>query len=427
MAQAREILVVDDEVGIRELLSEILQDEGYRVALAENASEARAYRQKQQPSLVLLDIWMPDTDGVTLLREWGASGALTMPVVMMSGHGTIETAVEATRIGAFDFLEKPIGLSKLLATIARALKVAAIKEPRRVSLTTLGSSARVHEVERALEQLLAARKPLLVLGETGTGHDIAAQALKMPEVPWIVLSNGTRLANPVALLEEARDGVLVCTEIGQYSKADQRLLSFLVPKLERHNVTLVATSAEPLGNMAAEGKFDAALLSRLSVGAVMLPPLRTRREDIPPLIERFWREATHGDPQAPLLATLQPAALAALATAHWPGNLEHLANVVSNLALLRGDIGSEHVKRLLGEAASPAQAIAPEITARFFEVPLREAREAFERIYFEQLLSREQSNMSRVAEKAGLERTHLYRKLKQLAIRFSRRTEEHTG
>jgi two-component system, NtrC family, nitrogen regulation response regulator NtrX len=427
MAQAREILVVDDEVGIRELLSEILQDEGYRVALAENASEARAYRQKQQPSLVLLDIWMPDTDGVTLLREWGASGALTMPVVMMSGHGTIETAVEATRIGAFDFLEKPIGLSKLLATIARALKVAAIKEPRHVALTALGTSARVHEVERALEQLLGSRKPILILGETGTGHDIAAQAMKVPDVPWIVLSNGTRLANPVALLEEARDGVLVCSEIGQYSKADQRLLSFLVPKLERHNVTLVATSAEPLGNMAAEGRFDASLLSQLSVGAVMLPPLRTRREDIPPLIERFWREATHSDPQAPLLATLQPAALAALSNAHWPGNLEHLANVVSNLALLRGDITGEHVKRLLGEAASPAQAIAPEITARFFEVPLREAREAFERIYFEQLLSREQSNMSRVAEKAGLERTHLYRKLKQLAIRFSRRTEENTG
>jgi len=427
MAQVKEILVVDDEVGIRELLSEILQDEGYRVALAENASEARAYRQKQQPSLVLLDIWMPDTDGVTLLREWGASGALTMPVVMMSGHGTIETAVEATRIGAFDFLEKPIGLSKLLATIARALKVAGIKEPRHVSLATLGTSARVHEVERALEQLLAAKKPILILGETGTGHDAAAHALRMPDVPFIVLANGARLTNPVALLEEARDGVLVCGEIGQYSKADQRLLSFLVPKLERHNVSLVATSAEPLGNMAAEGRFDAALLSQLSVGAVMLPPLRTRREDIPPLIERFWREATHSDPQAPLLATLQPAALAALSNAHWPGNLEHLANVVSNLALLRGDITSEHVKRLLGEAASPAQAVAPEITAHFFEVPLREAREAFERIYFEQLLSREQSNMSRVAEKAGLERTHLYRKLKQLAIRFSRRTEENTG
>jgi DNA-binding NtrC family response regulator len=156
----------------------------------------------------------------------------------------------------------------------------------------------------------------------------------------------------------------------------------------------------------------------------MLPPLRARREDIPPLIERFWREATRGDPSAPLLAALPPPALAALSGAHWPGNLDHLANVVANLALVRGDVTAEHVKRLLGESAAPEQAMAPEITARFFELPLREAREAFERIYFEQLLGREQSNMSRVAEKAGLERTHLYRKLKQLSIRFSRRTDD---
>ena len=131
MTPAKDILIVDDEVGIRELLSEILQDEGYRVSLAENATEARAFRARAQPSLVLLDIWMPDTDGVTLLREWSAAGLLTMPVVMMSGHGTIETAVEATKIGAYDFLEKPIGLQKLLGTIARALKSAASREPHR--------------------------------------------------------------------------------------------------------------------------------------------------------------------------------------------------------------------------------------------------------------------------------------------------------
>src|ERR671928_1291696 len=144
----QEILVVDDEVGIRELLSEILSEEGYQVRLAENAGEARAFRSRAQPALVLLDIWMPDTDGVTLLREWAAAGLLTMPVVMMSGHGTIETAVEATKIGAFDFLEKPVGLQKLLGTVTRALKVALAKEPRRVSLSSLGSSAAVREVER---------------------------------------------------------------------------------------------------------------------------------------------------------------------------------------------------------------------------------------------------------------------------------------
>jgi two-component system nitrogen regulation response regulator NtrX len=428
MMQAREILIVDDEVGIRELLSEILQDEGYRVAVAENAGEARAYRQRQQPAMVLLDIWMPDTDGVTLLREWGAAGLVTMPVVMMSGHGTIETAVEATKIGAFDFLEKPIGLNKLLSTISRAFKTAAAKEPRRVSLAPLGTGAAVREAERALEELAGSRKAVLIVGETGTGHDIAARAMQTADAPFIVLENGARfLGNPLALIEEARDGVIYCAEIGQYGKAEQRALAFLLSKLDKHNVTLVATSSEPLGNLAAEGKFDAALLAQLSAGAVMLPPLRARREDIPPLIERFWRESKNGERAPPILSSLHPAALTALTNAHWPGNLDHLASVVSNLQIVRGEVTAEHVKRLLGESAAPSRAVAPEITARFFDLPLREAREAFERIYFEQLLGREQSNMSKVAEKAGLERTHLYRKLKQLNIRFSRRGEDTTA
>ena len=425
MAIAKEILIVDDEVGIRELLSEILQDEGYRVALAENAGEARAYRQRQQPALVLLDIWMPDTDGVTLLREWAANGQLTMPVVMMSGHGTIETAVDATKVGAYDFLEKPVGLQKLLSTIARALKSAAAQEPRRVSLAALGGGTAIREAERALDQLIAGRRPILLLGEAGTGHDLAARALQSPDAPWVALPNGARLsANPLALIEEAREGVLYCAEISQYSKAEQKGLAFLVPKLDKVNVTLVCTSSEPLGNLAAEGKFEAALLALLAVGTVILPPLRTRREDIPLLIERYWRQNASEDAAGPLLTALPPAALTALSNAYWPGNLDHLASFLQNLALLRGEITLEHVKRVLGEAASPNPALAPEITSRFFELPLREAREAFERIYFEQLLGKEQSNMSKVAEKAGLERTHLYRKLKQLSIRFARRTDD---
>jgi len=423
--QAREILIVDDEVGIRELLSEILQDEGYRVALAENAGEARAYRQRQQPALVLLDIWMPDTDGVTLLREWRANALLTMPVIMMSGHGTIETAVEATRIGAFDFLEKPIGLSKLLSTIGRAFKTAATKEPRRVSLATLGTSQAVRDTEKALESLIAARRAVLILGEAGTGHDIAARALQTSGAPFVVLQNGARLANnPLSLLEEAREGVLYCMEIGQYSRAEQKGLAFLLPKLDKHGIALVATSAEPLANLAAEGRFDAALLSQLSVGAIVLPPLRARRDDIPALIEQFWRASGADERATPLLASLTPAALTALSGAYWPGNLDHLQSVVANMQVVRGEITADLVKRLLGESASPNQVLAPEITTRFFELPLREAREAFERIYFEQLLGREQSNMSKVAEKAGLERTHLYRKLKQLNIRFARRGDD---
>ncbi len=424
MAQPKEILIVDDEVGIRELLSEILQDEGYRVSLAENAGQARSYRGRTEPALVLLDIWMPDTDGVTLLREWAAGGQLTMPVVMMSGHGTIETAVEATKIGAFDFLEKPVGLQKLLATVTRALKTGAGQGPRRISLSTLGTSTAVIEAERAIEQLMRAARPILIIGEAGTGHDVAARAMHVPDTPFVALQGGARLvASPLQVLDEARDGVLYCAEIGAYSRAEQKGLAFLLSKLERHNTLIVCSSSEQLGNLAADGRFDPALLAVLSAGAVMLPPLRERRDDIPALVERFWREITASQRTQ---ATLASGAVAALATSYWPGNLDQLHSVIANLVLtVNSEITAEHVRRLLGDSMllTPA-AVAPELTARFFELPLREAREAFERIYFEQLLGKEQSNMSRVAERAGLERTHLYRKLKQLNIRFSRRSDE---
>jgi len=250
------------------------------------------------------------------------------------------------------------------------------------------------------------------------------RALHVPETPFVTLATGARLvANPSQVLEEAREGTLHCVEVGTYSKAEQKGLAFLLSKLERQNTTLVCSSSEQLGNLAAEGRFDSALLATLSVGTVMLPPLRERRDDIPAMIDRFWREITASQRT---LATLHPTAVTALSAAYWPGNLDHLHNVMANLALtVDSEITGEHVRRLLGESGMPPpQTIAPEMTARFFELPLREAREAFERIYFEQLLGKEQSNMSRVAERAGLERTHLYRKLKQLNIRFSRRNDE---
>ena len=154
------ILVVDDEVGIRELLSEILTDEGYDVHLAENAEAARAFRSQHRPDLVLLDIWMPDTDGVTLLKEWAGGGQLTMPVVMMSGHGTIDTAVEATRLGATDFLEKPVALAKLIDTVNKAIK-RGVPLPRRAAgmdLTALGKSPLILELKKRLSQI-AGNKP----------------------------------------------------------------------------------------------------------------------------------------------------------------------------------------------------------------------------------------------------------------------------
>ena len=174
---ANQILVVDDEVGIRELLFEILRDEGYGVRLAENAQTARAARKEMRPDLVLLDIWMPDTDGITLLKEWAGSGLLTMPVVMMSGHGTIDSAVEATRIGAFDFLEKPISLPKLLATVGKALAGGKVLPQAGALAGEPRARARiVQELRQRLEQVSRLRTPVLLVGEPGCGFELLRAA-----------------------------------------------------------------------------------------------------------------------------------------------------------------------------------------------------------------------------------------------------------
>src|SRR5882762_9558934 len=172
---ANQILVVDDEVGIRELLFEILRDEGYGVRLAENAQTARSARKEMRPDLVLLDIWMPDTDGITLLKEWAGSGLLTMPVVMMSGHGTIDSAVEATRIGAFDFLEKPISLPRLMATVGKALAGGRTLPKPGLSFEHLGRARVITELKQRLEQVGRLKVPLLLTGEPGCGFEVIAR------------------------------------------------------------------------------------------------------------------------------------------------------------------------------------------------------------------------------------------------------------
>lgn len=172
---ARQILIVDDEIGIRELLQDILQDEGYQVKLAANAEEAREWRQRMRPNLVLLDIWMPDCDGITLLKEWANNGLLTMPVVMMSGHGTIDTAVEATRIGAFDFLEKPIALQKLLKTVNEALAHGTQAPKSGLNLLKLGKSNVINALRQRLEQIAPSSSPLLLVGPAGSGAELCAR------------------------------------------------------------------------------------------------------------------------------------------------------------------------------------------------------------------------------------------------------------
>lgn len=421
MASMTQIMVVDDEVGIRELLLEILHDEGYQVILAENAGAARALRSQKAPDLVLLDIWMPDTDGVTLLREWASSGQLTMPVVMMSGHGTIDTAVEATKIGAFDFLEKPISLQKLLGTVERALKKNGGKPQALGTLAGLGRSAPIGNLQKRLEQIARSKSPLLLVGEEGAGHELCARFLHQPDTPWVEASDLAFLAEqPLELLEQAHDGILYLHDVAELGKLEQKGLLLLQTKLDKHGVRLICATAQAVPANGENG-FDAGLYQNHGFILLEIPPLREHRDDIPELAEHFLATlVANGEVGVRRFAAT---ALEALKSFSWPGNLQQLENIVKTLALttLEEEIGAPAVTHALS-GFRPGELNHDKLMLPL-DLPLREARDEFERVYFEHQIKKAGGNMSRVADNSGLERTHLYRKLKQLGIRFARKGE----
>lgn len=425
----QQILVVDDEIGIRELLSEILRDEGYQVRLAENAAQARAQRAQARPDLVLLDIWMPDTDGITLLKEWASAGLLTMPVIMMSGHGTIDTAVEATRIGAFDFMEKPIALQKLLATVGRALKRGEQQTKPALMLATLGRAPVITELKQRLERIANLKSPLLMVAEPGSSAELCARFLHQPNpltgksnAPWVEPENLAVLAEtPLDIVNQARDGTLYLPEVGDLNRVEQKGLLLIAGKLEKYNARLICATSRALPELVAQGAFDAKLYGIIAAVTVNVPSLRQHREDIPDLANLFLVRSIEAKEVAP--RHFSTAALNALRNYDWPGNLKQLESVVRTLALTTSgdEIGVGDVSQAVPSfGAQPA--VAP--SGLPLDLPLREARDAFERVYFEHHIAKEGNNMSRVADSVGLERTHLYRKLKQLGIKLARRNEE---
>ena len=425
---ANQILVVDDEVGIRELLFEILRDEGYGVRLAENAQTARSARKEMRPDLVLLDIWMPDTDGITLLKEWAGSGLLTMPVVMMSGHGTIDSAVEATRIGAFDFLEKPISLPKLLATVGKALAGGRVLPKTGLALVNLGRARVIQELRQRLEQVGRLRTPVLLIGDPGCGFELCARHLHIPNTPWVAPEETEWLAsNPFEPLNEAREGTLFLPEIGNLSKPEQKGLAQMLGKLEKFNVRLICAAPSALPALAEDGRFDANLFHQLSGLTIRVPSLADHSEDIPDIAATMLTQLVDAN-EVPL-RTLTVGALNVMRNLDWPGNLPVLQNVVKTLALtaLANDITGEDVNRVAREfSLGPREQATTEVGVSL-DQPLRDAREQFEKQYFLHHIRREEGNMSRVADRVGLERTHLYRKLKQLGIRPSGKSEDVTG
>jgi DNA-binding NtrC family response regulator len=380
---------------------------------------------------------MPDCDGITLLKEWVNSSLLTMPVVMMSGHGTIDTAVEATRIGAFDFLEKPIALQKLLKTVSTALKHGEQRPKSAMNLASLGKSPIITALKERLDKIAAnvIPAPVLLIGPKGSGAELCARYLQEADSPWLALSDYARLAHePMDVLEALRGGVLFIAELTELNKAEQKGLLLLIAKSDKYRVRVVCATSENLPRLQAEGLFDYNLYQTLTASSLSMPALNDHKEDIPDLVVAI----THLQLELAGMdyREFDVAALNALRNSDWPGDLAQLDAVLRNLlqTSLGEKIGLEDVKRVLHQfddrqvmgsteltvavQIQSEQSVSLSLDSSLFDQPLREARDDFERRYFEHHIKLVAHNMSKLAEIAGLERTHLYRKLKQLGIKI---------
>jgi DNA-binding NtrC family response regulator len=409
-----EILVVDDEPGIRELMSEILEEEGYEVRLAENGAAARKALEDKVPDLVLLDIWMPDVDGVTLLKEWKGQGRLTMPVVMMSGHGTVHTAVEATRLGAFDYLEKPVAYRSLLDTVKKAIDSRPKLPKTSGDLSELGQGEAIKRLTQRLTLAATAGLPVLLVGEPGTGMEAVARFLTPSGGLLFRIEDVTQLADrPMDLLAHAKGGLILIQDIEVLSPMQQKGLALLVSRRGEYAARVAATCQAAPADLLAEGQLLQELYDHFLHAVVDLPPLRERRDDIPDLAARMLEDACVRLLRPP--RKLSREALLALTEHDWRGNLAELEAVSSRLALEEGEgeIGPDVVFEVLGAGQGEVAKAGIEL---MLDQPLKEARDAFEKAYLEALLELCGWSMSRAAERAGLDRTNLYRKVKQLGI-----------
>jgi DNA-binding NtrC family response regulator len=442
------ILVVDDEPDIREIVREILEDEGYQVGLAENAAAARESRRARRPDATLLDIWMPDTDGITLLKEWSESGENDTPIIMMSGHGTVETAVEATRLGAYDFIEKPLSMAKLLLTVKHALESARLKHENiglkrqaQPEAEPIGRSAVMQALRQQVRRIGQHDAAVLVTGEPGSGRQVVARYLHANSAravgPFVDVGvagmtwdgsavelfgseDGSRVH--YGWLEQASGGTLFLNDIADMDLATQaRLLGALQQRAllrlgakepVQIDVRIVAATSRNLGEEVAARRFREDLYYHLNVVPLQVPALREHAEDVPELLEFYVNQFAVQD-KLPY-RRFAMAAQNYLRQYSWPGNVRELKNLVQRLLILgtEDEIDQEEVETALG--AMPRKTVPGQLPG--FDMPLREARDLFEKAYLEHLLQVSGGNVSKVAQRAGLERTHLYRKLRALGV-----------
>jgi DNA-binding NtrC family response regulator len=446
---------VDDEPDIRTLVQEILEDEGYTVVSANDGSGARRALRERRPDLILLDIWMPDLDGISLLKEWAEDEGLPCPVIMMSGHGTVETAVEATRLGAYDFLEKPLSMAKLLLTTERALEADKLEREniglkRRTAIfhEPVGRSAAMQRLREQVKRIAQHDTWVLITGEAGSGRETFARYLHSQsarrERPFVDLGvSGIARGNAAhelfgseheghihyGSLEQAAGGTLLLDEVGDM---DMGVQSQLLGALDtgsflrvggtgpvRIDVRIIAATQRNLEEEVRGGRFREDLFYHLNVVPLNVPPLREHNEDIPELLNYYVDYfATH---EKLPYRRFSVGAQNYMRNYAWPGNVRELKNLVQRVLILgAGDeVSQDEVETTLGAApAVPTQSLDGLVS---FDQPLRQAREQFEKAYLEYQLDKHGGNVSKMAKEAGMERTHLYRKLRSLGIEIKER------
>jgi DNA-binding NtrC family response regulator len=434
------ILVVDDEANIRALVEEILSEEGYDVTIAADAKEARAARKRHEFDLILLDIWMPDTDGISLLREWSEGGA-TGTVVMMSGHGTVDTAVEATRLGAIDFIEKPVSLAKLLRTVERALAMRRSKEQRRGlaahNVVPAGKSQPMRALREQIARVAQHNTHTLFTGEPGSGRELFARFLASQSAQargaFVVVMGGDLTdentqrelngdGTEPGAFERAEGGILFIQELGDVGSQAQRIL---LSALEQGTYRPTGQTADrPFDCRILSSAFQGfersdtlrpELLSHLSVVVIRVPPLREYPEDVPELLRHHvdLLVDTEGLP----FRRFSVAAQNRLRNYPWPRNVRELRNIVKRLLILGGpeEISLHEVESQLATDTADRE---PLVKQDLLAMPLREAREHFERAYLQQQLLLCGGKVGQLAKRVGMERTHLYRKLRSLGVDF---------
>ena len=457
-AMTEDILIVDDEADIRTLVAGILEDEGYEAREAGDSDQTLAAVAVRRPSLILLDIWLQGSrlDGMQVLEQLKQEHP-SVPVVIMSGHGTIETAVQAIKLGAYDFIEKPFKADRMILVIKRAIEAARLKrenEELRVragsGLELIGHSALINQLRQSIERVAPTNSRVLISGPAGSGKEVLARSIharsRRSAGPFVVLNCASMSpermevelfgvegplegasVRKIGTFEAAHNGTLLLDEVADLPPETQGKIVRVLQEQTFHrvggetrvdvNVRVIASTTRDLGEEIKAGRFREDLFYRLSVVPLRVPALRERRDDIPLLARHFMARAAESSGQRP--RGISEDAMAALQTYDWPGNVRELRNIIERLLIMAPGGMDDPIRADMLPAEFDANFAASRRSDRSSEImglPLKNAREIFEREYLLAQVSRFGGNISRTAAFVGMERSALHRKLKSLGI-----------